>query len=184
VATNPEGFATLGRSLAEARLVAQAPRGGPSQTAGGRGRGRGGQRQLQPAPTATSKPDVSAAWASVMRAVAFDAIALALYASLLSSRLLCSQVVGCHGACRTSRAPLEPPSIITGRIVCPRACLRMRHEEIPCVCDQQGASNGLLGGKALLPVCMMDAVNRFAPQGRRLGPALGPKPTMAQVLYY
>jgi len=48
-------------------------------------------------------------------------------------------------------------------------------------CGQQGASNGLLGGKALLPVCMMDAVNRFAPQGRRLGPTLVSKPTMAQV---
>ena len=51
------------------------------------------------------------------------------------------------------------------------------------VCRQQGASNGLLGGKPLLPVCMMDAVNRLAPQGRRLGPAVGSKPTMAQVLH-
>jgi hypothetical protein len=42
-----------------------------------------------------------------------------------------------------------------------------------------------LGGKALLPVCMMDSVNRFAPHGRRLGPSggapSGSKPTMAQV---
>lgn len=50
---------------------------------------------------------------------------------------------------------------------------------------RQATIGGLLGGAALLPVCMMDSVNRFAPQGRRLGPSnLGSsKPTMAQVLH-
>ena len=59
----------------------QAPKGGPSQTAGGRGRGRGGQRapQLQPSPGATNKTDVRPQKAPIERAVTFAAVELLLW---------------------------------------------------------------------------------------------------------
>lgn len=55
------------------------------------------------------------------------------------------------------------------------------HSEIlapPRVASLQGLS--VRGARPLLPVCMMDSVNRFAPSGHR--PVLGGRPSMAQSL--
>ena len=55
----------------------------------------------------------------------------------------------------------------------------------PLVASLQGqAALSVLGGRPLLPVCMMESVNRFAPSGHRpvLGMGIGGRPSMAQTL--